>query len=63
MTLAPCPFCGGCAEFVRKGSKRQSCIVECKDCGCRLETNEVWNSGKAWNTRWSVERALVRDND
>lgn len=50
--LAPCPFCGGYAEFERMGGPRHSCIVACVECGCRLETNEVWpNSGKQWNRR------------
>ena len=50
--LKPCPFCGGTAEFERRGSQRQSCIVACEDCGGRLESNESdWNSGSAWNRR------------
>lgn len=49
--LLPCPFCGGAAEFERRGTGRQSCIVACTDCGCRLETGETWNSGRQWNTR------------
>ena len=59
ITLAPCPFCGGVATFIRKGTVRQSCIVECMNCGCRLETGEVCNCGFAWNTRWSADRALT----
>ena len=50
--LMPCPFCGGYAEFERMGGPRNSCVVACTDCGCRLETNESWpNSGKQWNIR------------
>jgi hypothetical protein len=49
--LEPCPFCGGEAEFERMGDHRQSCIVACQDCGCRLETGETWNCGQSWNTR------------
>ncbi len=50
--LAPCPFCGGYAEFERMGGPRHSCIVACVECGCRLETNEQWpNIGKQWNVR------------
>lgn len=53
LALLPCPFCGGDAAFERKGTHRQSCIVACRECGCRLETGEVWNSGNDWNTRAS----------
>lgn len=50
--LKPCPFCGGEGEFERYGNSRQSCIVACTNCGCRLETNESeWNSGSDWNRR------------
>lgn len=50
--LMPCPFCGSSAEFERKGSARQSCIVVCTECGCRLETGEVFQCGLRWNTRF-----------
>jgi hypothetical protein len=49
--LLPCPFCGGPAIFERAGNARQSCIIKCDDCGCKLETNEVFHQGTAWNTR------------
>lgn len=52
--LLPCPFpiCGGKAYFERRGTGRQSCIIACEDCGCRLETNEAGDScGSAWNYR------------
>lgn len=49
--LLPCPFCSGRAEFVRRGTGRQSCQVACTECGCSMETGETWQSGLAWNTR------------
>ena len=50
--LKPCPFCGGEAEFERTGTPRQSCIVTCTECGCRLESGETGElSGISWNTR------------
>ena len=50
--LKLCPLsCGGKAKMVRKGTANSSCIVECEDCGLRLETGEVWDSGRAWNRR------------
>lgn len=49
--LSPCPFCGGAAEFERKGTARASTIVTCTNCGATLETGEVWSRGEAWNTR------------
>lgn len=51
--LLPCPFCGGEAEVERVGDYRQSHIIACTECGCRLETGEdaEWNRGNAWNTR------------
>jgi Lar family restriction alleviation protein len=50
--LDPCPFCGGEASFERLGTNRQSCIINCENCGCRLETNETgeW-CGEQWNRR------------
>ena len=52
MELLPCPFCGGPAEFIRFGTRKQSCIIECSDCGCRLESNETgFYNGMAWNKR------------
>lgn len=55
--LAPCPFCGGKPHYERLGTSRVSCIIQCDDCCCTLETGEVWDCGKKWNTRWSIERA------
>jgi len=49
--MKPCPFCGSRdIEVVRDGTSRQSCIVACEDCGCRLESNEIGH-GKYWNIR------------
>lgn len=50
--LDPCPFCGGEASFERLGTNRQSCIINCENCGCRLETGESGEScGEQWNRR------------
>lgn len=50
--LLNCPFCGGEAYVCREGSYKHSSIIECAECGCRLEANEeAWNTGTAWNTR------------
>jgi len=49
--LKPCPFCGGEAEFERKGTGRQSCIVRCTDCGASHESGDTWDSGSSWNQR------------
>lgn len=49
-SLLPCPFCGGEASVIRKGTDRQSCIVSCDMCGCRLESNEQ-GAGRDWNMR------------
>lgn len=52
MDLLPCPFCGRSAAFERLGTPRQSCIIVCEWCGCRLETNEVGAAcGSQWNRR------------
>lgn len=48
--LKPCPFCGGRAEVEREGTSKQSCVVVCEDCGCRLESNEIGH-GERWNRR------------
>ena len=53
LELRPCPFCG-CddIEITRFGTPKVSCIIECSNCGCTLETNEVGvNCGDIWNIR------------
>jgi hypothetical protein len=57
--LAPCPFCGGVPFYERMGTARVSCIIVCAECGCKLETGEVWDCGTQWNTRVSIERAYA----
>lgn len=59
MDLLPCPFCGGEAEIERYGTARVSTIYQCADCGASLETGEVRNHGKLWNTRAPSEAVLV----
>jgi len=49
--LLPCPFCGGRAEYGRMGSLKKSCVIVCSECGCTLETGEIWMCGQRWNTR------------
>ncbi len=50
--LLPCPFCRGAASFERMGTRRQSCIITCGNCGARHESgDEGANSGQSWNTR------------
>ena len=49
--LKPCPFCGGKAHIEQYGTARQSTSYSCEDCGCRLETGEVFNIGDDWNRR------------
>jgi hypothetical protein len=49
--LKPCPFCGGDAVYDRRGSHRQSTIVECTECTARLESNDYLFPERGWNTR------------
>lgn len=49
--LLPCPFCGGESEIERRGTTRQSNIVACTECGCRLESGDTFNPALSWNTR------------
>lgn len=50
--LKLCPFCGGKANIERMGTNRLSMIITCKDCGCTLETNEIWiDKNISWNKR------------
>jgi Lar family restriction alleviation protein len=54
--LLPCPFCAGQAEIVRHGSRRQSTIIACCDCGCRLESADEGDQyGASWNRRAAHE--------
>ncbi len=58
--LKPCPFCGGEAEIERYGTQRQSCIIVCDDCGCRLEVNETFSCGDSWNNRPELKAQLQK---
>ncbi len=56
--LLPCPFCGDEAEYVRRGTSRQSCIVACTNCGAKHESSDQdWYNGKSWNHRVAPEAA------
>ena len=57
LDLLPCPFCGGEAEFERKGTPRHSTIVRCTDCSAFHECGEEWDHGRSWNTRAALSRA------
>ena len=54
-TLLGCPFCGAEAEVERKGSAGASMIIACTNCGCRMESGDVYGltepSSWAWNRR------------
>ena len=50
-TLEVCPFCGGDAQFERVGTPRQSTIVACSECACRLESPDEFNYSTSWNRR------------
>jgi Lar family restriction alleviation protein len=53
--LKPCPFCGNSdIEIVRVGDRRQSCIMACGWCGCRMESHEL-GYGEAWNSRTEIK--------
>jgi Lar family restriction alleviation protein len=50
--LLPCPFCGGEAEFQRRGTGRVSCVVDCTECGAsHSSSDEGDRSGTSWNRR------------
>jgi Lar family restriction alleviation protein len=51
--LEPCPFCGGRAALDREGTRQQSSIIFCSDCGARVEANETGEfNGDHWNRRF-----------
>lgn len=56
--LKPCPFCGESEQkyltVVREGTNRRSCQVQCENCGCSLESNEI-GYGDAWNRRFNEQ--------
>ena len=53
--LLPCPFCGGKAEYERKGTARASMIITCENCGCSVESGDVYEFTDTkfytWNKR------------
>lgn len=64
-TLLSCPFCGGEAEIKRKGSARASMVIACTDCGCLMESGDVYGLTApkfwAWNIR--LFRSCKADRD
>ena len=60
--LRECPFCGGEAEFKRKGTARVSNQVGCTCCGADLEDGATFNHEGAWNDR-PREKALEEENE
>ena len=60
--LRECPFCGGEAEFKRKGTARASNQVGCTCCGADLEDGATFNHESAWNDR-PREKALEKENE
>ena len=58
--LLPCPLCRGGAEIERKGSHRASMIVTCTNCGCRVESGDVYGltapERMAWNRRSKISQ-------
>lgn len=58
--LRECPFCGGGAEIEQVGTRRQSQIIACTNCGCRLESAETRiDAHIQWNRRAETERETV----
>lgn len=49
--LKKCPFCGGDADYVRKGTARVSNIVSCNECGVSVECGATFNFHRTWNSR------------
>lgn len=54
--LKPCPFCGGEAELVQRGTRRQSAQISCTNCGCFFECGAETEEG--WIDRWN-ERTII----
>ena len=63
--LMPCPFCGNTEPyFERIGDSKQSSIVACGNCGCRMEANETdIHNGSAWNRRVCPTEERNEDNN
>lgn len=51
--LKPCPFCGGKALLDRKGNAKVSMVIICEDCGCTLESGDVFGLTKTENLAWN----------
>lgn len=60
--LKACPFCGGEAEIERKGTQRASMIICCVNCGCKVESGDVFGMTDpayyTWNTRPAQSEAV-----
>lgn len=56
--LKPCPFCEQQAEVGRYGNPRLSTIIECTNCGSRVESSDQYpDHARSWNHR-PIEDAL-----
>ena len=55
--LKPCPFCGSDnIEVVREGTRKVSTIIECGNCGCKLESGDQGKKfDNSWNTREDIK--------
>jgi len=61
--LKPCPFCGGTAEIVRKGTARQSMVIACEDCGGGTESGEVYGLTAPENWLWNRRPVTVSEGE
>ena len=60
--LLPCPFCGGEAEIQRKGSHRASMIVTCTNCGCKVESGDVYGLTTPERMEWNRRSKISQHN-
>lgn len=62
--LKRCPFCGGEAEVERQGTKRESCIISCTECGGLHEgPDEYEMCGYQWNMRVTDQAHAAQELD
>lgn len=52
--LLPCPFCGDEAEIQIRGTKNNSMIIACINCGARVESPDIYGVTNPKHYHWNM---------
>ena len=52
--LLPCPFCGDEAEIQVRGTKNNSMVIACLNCGARVESPDIYGVTDPKYYHWNM---------